>query len=213
MKPKKKINVGFLITAFLLLSIIIVFIVLNSRVALAKSDLQEQVKSYQTTMTKALIAKPAEISQFNSVLASGKDIEQRAEEFAENHWIEIQAQIADYYYDQDTLNLHKRLFCDLLKNSFINGTYLNNITNMSTSDQTFQWNLKNQIKSSTLWEIESDLEIRNNNQIISDYFFYVTSEIVWQKINNQWKIIIADPIFPPEFTYYEETVYETYYGE
>ena len=53
MKPKKKINVGLLITIFLLLSIFVVYIILNSRVVLAKSDLQKQVESYQTIMTSS----------------------------------------------------------------------------------------------------------------------------------------------------------------
>ncbi|NLM19334.1 MAG: hypothetical protein GX217_04840 [Clostridiaceae bacterium] len=212
MKPKKKINVGFLITLFLILSIFVVYIVLNSRVALAKSDLKEQVKSYQTTMTKALVAKPDEISQINSAISSGQKIEQLAEEFAENHWTEIQAQIQGYYYDQNALDIHKRLFCELLEKFFLNGVYLNNITNMSINNQTVQWNLKNQIKIYTEWEIESDLELRNNNQVMSDYLFYNSSEIVWQQINNQWKIIKADPIFPPEFIYYE-SVFELYYSK
>ncbi|NLJ70058.1 MAG: hypothetical protein GX328_01145 [Clostridiaceae bacterium] len=203
MKPKKKINIGFIITISLLLVIFIIYIILNSQVTLVKSNLQEQVEAYQTTVTKALIAKPDEISQINSALSSEQDIEQLAKEFAENHWAEIQAQIEDCYYDQNTLDLHKRLFCELLEKSFLNGAYLNNITNMSISNQTVQWNLKNQILIYTEWEIESDLELRSNNQVMSDYNFYYPSEIVWQQINNQWKIIKADPIFPPEFTYYE----------
>ncbi|HHU52990.1 MAG TPA: hypothetical protein GXZ43_02775 [Clostridiaceae bacterium] len=207
MKPKKKINVGLLITIFLLLSIFVVYIILNSRVVLAKSDLQKQVESYQTIMTKALVVQPTEISQINSGQFSEQDFELLTEKIAENHWNEIQDQIENYYYNQDILHLHKRLFCDLLEKSLTDGTYLNNITNMNISDQTFHWNLKNQIKCTTLWEIGSDVKIRNNDQIISNYFFYVSSEIVWQQINDQWKIVKADPIFPQDFTYYEEEIY------
>ncbi|MGI6580507.1 MAG: hypothetical protein ACOX3H_09785 [Saccharofermentanales bacterium] len=203
MKPKKKINIGFLITIVLLAGIFIVYILLDSRVALAKSDLKEQAESYQTIVTKALVAKPAEISRLNSALASGQDIELLAEEFAENHWSEIQAEIEDYYYDQDTLDLHRKLFCDMLKKFFINGIYLNNITNMNISEHTVRWNLMNQIKISTLWEIESNWEIRTNNQIFSDHFFYHSNEIVWEQINKQWKIIKADLIYPPDLMYYD----------
>lgn len=203
MKPKKKINIGFLITIVLLAGIFIVYILLDSRVALAKSDLKEQAESYQTIVTKALIAKPSEISRLNSALASGQEIELLAEEFAENHWSEIQAEIEDYYYDQATLDLHRKLFCDMLKSFFINGIYLNNITNMNISEHTVRWNLMNQIKISTLWEIESNWEIRTNNQIFSDHFFYHSNEIVWQQINKQWKIIKADLIYPPDLMYYD----------
>lgn len=212
MKPKKKTNLGFIITVFLLLSTFVVYIVLNSRVALAKSDLQEQVKNYQTIVTKALIAKPDEISQINFAIISEQDIEQLAGKLAENHWTEIQAQIEDYYYDQNALDIHKRLFCEMLEKSFLNGTYLSNVTNMNISNQTVQWNLKNQINIYTEWEIESDLELRSSNQVMSNYHFYNSSEIIWQKINNQWKIIKADPIFPPEFTYYESGS-ELYYNK